>query len=106
MAGPFIFAIIYLILFFITWFIERSLTKVQLKPLDRVFGGVLGFLKTALICGAVVLGMIIYPVPSVQQSLKNSFLAPSLLIYTRKIVFLMPRDYKRKLKHFVEIEIS
>lgn len=98
----FIFVVIYLILFFISWFIERSVvTGMVLKPVDRVFGGIFGFFKTALICGTILLGFVYYPVPGIQQTLRNSFFGPYLLIYTRKVVFIMPKKYKRKVRYFI-----
>lgn len=97
----FLFAVIYLVLFFITWIIEKSIVKVELKSLDRVLGGVLGLLKTALICGAILLGFITYPGVGFQSSFKGSFFTPLLLQYTRKVVFLMPKEYRDKIRVFV-----
>ena len=97
-----IFGIIYLILFFITWFIEKGIATIELKPLDRVIGGIVGFLKTALICGTILAAIVRYAPPETHQTLKHSLLSRYLIEYTRRVVFLMPRDYRSALKHFVD----
>jgi uncharacterized membrane protein required for colicin V production len=96
-----IFAVIYLILFFIVYFIEKSISKAELTPLDRIFGAILGLLKISLICGTVLLGMVVHPGSGMNNSLKNSFFTPILLQYTKGVVFLMPRDYRGKVRYFI-----
>lgn len=95
------FAIIYLILFFITWFIEKSISKVKLTLVDRIFGGILGLLKMALICGTILLAMVVHPGMGINSSLKDSFLTPYLLQYTKGVVFLMPKNYRGKVRYFI-----
>jgi len=99
----FVFICLYLILFFIIWFIERSVKKNNLKLFDRILGGILGCLKTALICGTILMGVVFYSVGRLQPPLKNSFLAPYLLDFTRRTVFIMPQSYQKQVKHFIEL---
>lgn len=96
----FVFVCIYLILFCIIWFIERGISSSKLSPVDRVLGGLSGLLKTALICGTLLLGLAFYPATSLQRPVKNSALAPHLLGFTRRVVFMMPKKYHRQVKHF------
>lgn len=98
----FIFAVIYLILFFITLFIEKAVSKIKLKKVDSILGAILGFLKAALVFGTVLLALVLYPGLGIQSSLRNSFFTTYLLGYTKKAVFLMPKDYRRKVTHFIK----
>ncbi|MFH0888186.1 MAG: CvpA family protein [Planctomycetota bacterium] len=99
----FIFTAIYLILFLITYLIEQGLKKDKpMNLINRILGGLLGFLKTALICGIILIGTIIYPLSALEQTIKNSFISPYLVIYTTKTVFLMPNKTKQQLSIFID----
>ncbi|MBI4835552.1 MAG: CvpA family protein [Planctomycetes bacterium] len=98
----FVFLIMYLIMFFISWFVEKAVEKVKLKLADQIFGGIFGLLKSALICGFVLLGLIYYPAFGI-ATLKNSFLTVPVLKYTRNVIFFMPKTYRDKIQYFVRI---
>jgi membrane protein required for colicin V production len=98
-----VFICIYLILFFIIWFIERSVKKSNLTVFNRVLGGILGFIKVALICGTILMGMVFYSAEDGQTTINKSFLAPYLLELTRRTVFIMPKSCQKQIKHFVKI---
>jgi membrane protein required for colicin V production len=99
----FIFTAVYLILFFITYLIEQGLkTDKPMRFINCILGGLLGLLKTALICGVILIGIIIYPLSPLEQAIKNSFISPYLVIYTTKVVFLMPAKTKRQLSIFID----
>ncbi|MFH1229978.1 MAG: CvpA family protein [Planctomycetota bacterium] len=99
----FIFTAVYLILFFITYLIEQGLKKDKpMSHINRIMGGFLGFLKTALICGIILICIIIYPVSPLEQTIKDSFISPYLVVYTTKAVFLMPNKTKQQLNIFID----
>lgn len=76
--------------------------KAKKGKLNAAFGGVFGLFKTALICGAILLGISYYPTPQLRTYVKESALSKPLLWYTRKVALFMPRKYKQNLKSFVD----
>lgn len=76
--------------------------KAKKGRLNAAFGGVFGLFKTALICGAILLGISYYPTSQLRTSVRESALSKPLLWYTRKVAMFMPRKYKQHLKYFVD----
>ncbi|MFH1227571.1 MAG: CvpA family protein [Planctomycetota bacterium] len=76
--------------------------KAKKGKLNTVFGGVFGFMKTALICGAILLGISYYPTSGLRAHVKESALAKPLLWYTRKVALFMPLKYKQHLRYFID----
>ena len=62
--------------FLVTWILEYFLRAAHLKPLDRLLGGLIGILKTALICGALLTGVVLYGSESTRETVGRSSIAP------------------------------
>ncbi|MFA5795377.1 MAG: CvpA family protein [Candidatus Brocadiia bacterium] len=72
------------------------------STLNRAFGGLFGFMKTALICGSILLGVSYYPTSQLRAQVKESAFAKPLLWYTRKVALFMPHKYKQNIRSFID----
>src|SRR5262249_58866895 len=51
------FLSVYAVCLFITYVLEKALRAAKLKPVDRVFGALIGIIKAGLLAGGVPLGV-------------------------------------------------
>ena len=71
--------------------------KAMVGPLalvNRLLGGVFGFVKAVLICGILVFAMVSFEVA--KPAVEASVLAPACLGVTRAIVNMIPQDLRAK----------
>lgn len=94
------FLLIFLVIILLGWLVSRIFSKVMkgsIKFMNHIFGGILGLLKGALICGVMVFALLIFPLNI--EALKSSFIAPYCASVTKGVVNLIPKELKQK---FVE----
>lgn len=96
------FLFVFLGLYFITWIIEQGIRAAKLKRADRVLGGVVGFFKAFLLCGAILLGLAYHPIDSMRPALQRSFLASLCLEVMNRAVVAMPTEHKEQLEEFLK----
>jgi membrane protein required for colicin V production len=88
--------------FLVTWFLEGFLQAAKLKPLDRVLGGLFGLLKTGLILGGVLTGVVLYGSESTREKVASSHLAPWLLDGAQMVLTAIPEKIKSDLDAAME----
>jgi membrane protein required for colicin V production len=93
---------VYLVLYSITLLLERALKASRLKTLDRVLGAGFGLLKTALLVGAVLMGVALYSTPQTDAAMAASRLAPVLLEGMRAVTVAVPQNYRDNLNASLE----
>jgi membrane protein required for colicin V production len=96
------FLAVYLVLYGITLLLERGLKRTRLKTLDRILGAGFGFTKAALLIGAVLMGLAIYPTDQTDAVLANSLLSPMLLQGMRAVTIAVPQEYRDQLNASLE----
>jgi membrane protein required for colicin V production len=74
--------------------INRFVKEASLKWIDRILGGIFGFLRGWAISSILVLALIAFPVR--ENIMTRSFLAPFLLSGARTAVLLVPQELKDK----------
>jgi membrane protein required for colicin V production len=72
--------------------INRFVKAASLKWIDRILGGILGFLRGWAISSILVLALIAFPIR--ENMMSRSFLAPFLLAGARTAVLLVPQNLK------------
>jgi membrane protein required for colicin V production len=78
----------------VAYLINRFIKMASLQWMDRVLGGVFGFIRGWLISSIIVLGLVAFPVR--QNLLARSVLAPYLLAGARAAVLVVPPELKEK----------
>jgi membrane protein required for colicin V production len=96
------FLAVYLLLYGITLLLERGLRRTRLKTLDRILGAAFGFTKAALLIGAILMGLAIYPTDQTDAVLSNSLLSPVMLQGMRAVTIAVPQEYKDELNASLE----
>jgi len=74
--------------------INRFVKAASLKWIDRLLGGIFGFLRGWAISSIVVVALIAFPIR--ENVMARSFLAPFLLAGARAAVVLVPQSLKDK----------
>jgi membrane protein required for colicin V production len=74
--------------------VNRFIKAASLKWIDRILGGVFGFLRGWAVSSILVVALIAFPVR--ENIMDRSFLAPFLLSGARAAVLLVPQDLKDK----------
>jgi uncharacterized membrane protein required for colicin V production len=92
-----LFVPIYAIFVVATLLLEKFIKAAKLRAVDRLFGAGLGIVQTALILGAVFLGMANYPHPRTQELMEKSTFAPALADGMNLVIAAVPEEYKREL---------
>jgi membrane protein required for colicin V production len=90
------------LLIFVTVLVAGALlgyivTKAMVGPLalvNRLFGGVFGFIKGVLICGILVFALVSFEIA--RPAVEASVLAPACLGAIRAVITMIPRDLKAK----------
>ena len=76
------------------WLVNRFLKMASLEWIDRLMGGVFGFLRGWAVSSIIALALIAFPVR--QELLARSVLAPYLLAGARAAVLMVPGSLKLK----------
>ncbi|PYV08142.1 MAG: hypothetical protein DMG07_26660 [Acidobacteria bacterium] len=95
----------FLILFFgtlllgaiVSFLVNRMLKTVSLEWIDRLLGGIYGFLRGWAVASILVLALVAFPVW--RDSVGRSHLAPYLLAGARAAVMIVPRELKDRFRH-------
>ena len=74
--------------------VNRFIKAASLKWIDRVLGGIFGFLRGWAISSIIVIALIAFPIRD--NMLDRSILAPFLLAGARAAVLLVPQELKNK----------
>jgi membrane protein required for colicin V production len=77
-----------------SFLINRFIKAASLKWIDRLLGGIFGFLRGWAISSILVLALIAFPIR--ENLLARSFLTPFLLAGARTVVLLVPQSLKDK----------
>jgi membrane protein required for colicin V production len=93
---------VYLVLYSITLMLERALKATKLKTLDRALGAGFGFLKAALLVGAVLMAVALNATPQTDAAMADSRLAPVLLQGMRALAVAIPQHYRDDLNTSLE----
>jgi membrane protein required for colicin V production len=91
-----IFTVVLIIGSIVTYFVKKVFVIGPLKPIDRILGGVFGFLRGILISGVIVFGLIAFPVND--KLILNSQLSPYVMKTINVFYNLLPGKYQEKLK--------
>ncbi len=89
-----LFAAIFFVIEIVGTMLMRMLTVVHLSWADRLVGAALGATVVAIGAGFVVMMMAI-ALPADAQILRDSRLAPRLLMYNQELVHFIPEDVKQ-----------
>lgn len=81
----------------ISFLINRFVKMASLEWVDRLLGGLFGFVRGWLICSVIVLALVAFPVG--QNALARSVTAPYLLAGARAAVLLVPKDLKDRFRN-------
>jgi uncharacterized membrane protein required for colicin V production len=88
--------VVYLVLFLITWLIDRWVRKrATLKFIDRVLGAGVGVVTIGLLAGAVLFGVAVSFKDQTKTELAKSYVAPPLLTVMQGLVVLVPEESKK-----------
>lgn len=82
--------------------LKRVAEMLNLGALDRLTGGLFGFLKAALIIQAVLLVLIRYPSPDLRATIESSRAANALLDAAPLTLAFLPRTFETGLNLFRE----
>jgi membrane protein required for colicin V production len=74
--------------------VNRFIKAASLKWIDRVLGGIFGFLRGWAISSIIVIALIAFPIR--ERIMDQSILAPFLLAGARAAVLLVPQELKNK----------
>jgi membrane protein required for colicin V production len=74
--------------------VNRFVKAASLKWVDRILGGIFGFLRGWAVSSILVVALIAFPVR--EKIMARSFLAPFLLSGARTAILLVPQDLKDK----------
>jgi membrane protein required for colicin V production len=86
-----------------TYVLEKALRAAKLKPIDRVFGALIGVVKAGLLAGAILLGVALYATPGeADNALGESKVAPVLLKTMQVVIVAVPQQYKDRLGETLE----
>jgi membrane protein required for colicin V production len=72
-----------------------------LGPLDHLLGGVFGLIEGVLVCAAVLVGMVVFPLPSYSAILESSQFANVVLMAGSWISALLPDAFQNVLQSFL-----
>lgn len=76
------------------WVVNRFVKMASLEWIDRLLGGVFGFLRGWAVCSVIALALVAFPVR--QEALARSVLTPYLLAGARAAILLVPGSLKLK----------
>jgi membrane protein required for colicin V production len=91
------FVLIFIVVLVAGALLGHLVTKAMIGPLalvNRLFGGVFGFLKAVLICGILVFAMVSFEIA--KPAVETSVVAPVCLAVTRAVVNMIPQDLRAK----------
>ena len=86
-----------LLLYLIGAIIRELLKALSLGWLDRLGGGVFGFIKGTLICSLIILVLTLILSPK-SSLITTSRLSPYISMVTEKIIYIIPKDVKEKFR--------
>ena len=86
----------------LAYLVNRFLKEASLKWIDRILGGIFGFLRGWAISSIIVVALIAFPVRD--DIMARSVLAPFMLSGARTAVLLVPQDLKDKFyRHYRKV---
>jgi len=84
------------------YIVNRFVKAASLKWIDRILGGIFGFLRGFVISSVIVVALIAFPIR--ENIMERSILAPFLLSGARAAVMLVPQDLKNKFnEHYKDV---
>ena len=82
--------------------VNRMVKAASLKWVDRILGGIFGFLRGWAISSIMVIALVAFPIR--ENMMEKSLLAPFLLSGARTAVLLVPRELKDKFnEHYKKV---
>jgi membrane protein required for colicin V production len=90
-----VFLAVLLLVMLVTLVLDRALVAARLKPLDRLLGAGLGLVKTGLILGALLLGIMLYAQPGTNGLMDRSLLAGHMVRAMDRLVVAIPSEFKQ-----------
>jgi membrane protein required for colicin V production len=89
----------------ISFIVNRFVKMASLEWIDRLLGGLFGFLRGWAACSVIVLGMVAFPVRD-NEVLARSLLAPFVLAGARAAVYAVPQELKNRFEEGYKKVIS
>jgi membrane protein required for colicin V production len=89
-----VFVAVLLLVMMVTFVLEKALVAAHLKPLDRLLGAGLGFLKTGLILGALLLAIVLYAQPGSNGLMEKSVVAGHMVHMMEQVIVAIPGEFK------------
>ena len=84
------------------YIVNRLVKAASLKWVDRILGGIFGFLRGWAISSIIVVALIAFPIR--ETIMEKSLLAPFLLSGARTAVLLVPQELKEKFnEHYQKV---
>jgi membrane protein required for colicin V production len=90
-----VFLGVLLLVLLVTAILDRALVAAKLKPMDRLLGAGLGLLKTGLILGALLMGVVLYAQPGTNGLMERSVLAGHMVRAMDRVVVVIPGEFKQ-----------
>jgi membrane protein required for colicin V production len=90
-----VFLGVLLVVMLVTALLDRALVAAKLKPMDRLLGAGLGLVKTALILGALLMGIVLYAQPGPDGVMSKSVLAGHMVRAMDRLVVAIPGEFKQ-----------
>ncbi len=92
-----VFLVVFVVLYQVIWLLDQWIQAVNLEPLDRLLGAMVGALKMGLLLAAICLGLTNYPHAKTKEVLDKSSLAPVLASGMDAVLVAIPEEYKNEL---------
>jgi membrane protein required for colicin V production len=90
-----VFLAVLLLVMLVTALLDRAVVAARLKPMDRLLGAGLGLVKTGLILGALLMGIVLYSQPGTNGMMGKSVLAGHMVRAMDQLVVAIPGEFKQ-----------
>lgn len=82
--------------------LKRTVAMLNLGAADHFAGGVFGFAKVVLIAQVVLIALVVFPKPDVQEAIDESQVATLLLDAAPAVLAFLPGDFDARLDAFLD----
>lgn len=80
--------------------LKRAVAMLNLGVLDHLAGGAFGFLKAVLICQVILIALVAFPSPDLQENIDESPVARGLLDAAPVVLAFLPETFDRAINGF------
>ena len=82
--------------------LRQTVEMLNLGGVDRLAGGVFGFLKGMLLCQAILIALVMFPNPDLRSEIDRSPVARGLLETAPLALRILPDSFERRVSEFLE----